>query len=388
VFAGPRELREPLKPLPEPGRAELPPPPYEDVPLISQQIPEARAFIDAYRAVGQPRIAVFVNRTLEGEVIPANNAEPFRGRFEARGPGYRETTEIYLKPGEYDEIAAKSIDYAAIEAKLAEWLSAGGAAKIVSASTIRQRLTDEEMSRLQQGRPRQLSEVSKNLDADVLVQVQARPTRQTPAGLEVRLIAEAVNIGPVATGEAVGHALVLVPPPLDSETINRYTRFIARKLMSDMTNAWLSPGPGGPGGAGGPAGQGAGPGQPGQPGQAAPGGDDRGPARPPTGPGPTEPTGPTGPARDVPGAAPGAVPGTGPNPGAGGGSGAATPVSPTAPVPDQPPASSTPPGPPPGPPPERPGSLLERRNVPPEAPAPEAPEASRPSGSPSVPAGK
>ena len=57
---------------------------------------------------------MFVNRTLQGEVIPANNAEPFRGRFESRGPGYRETTEIYLKPAADYVRPGASVTYATL----------------------------------------------------------------------------------------------------------------------------------------------------------------------------------------------------------------------------------------------------------------------------------
>jgi hypothetical protein len=37
---------------------------------------------------------------------------------------------------------------------------------------------------------------------------------------------------------------VLIPPPLSSEQINKFTRFVARKLMSDMIQTWSGPGPG------------------------------------------------------------------------------------------------------------------------------------------------
>jgi len=78
-------------------------------------------------------------------------------------------------------------------------------------------------------------EIAKQLGTDVLVQVQARPTRQTPNGLEVRLIAEALNID---GGDSIGRAVVDVPPPLEKRTLNKYTRYVARKLMDDMTYAW------------------------------------------------------------------------------------------------------------------------------------------------------
>jgi hypothetical protein len=59
----------------------------------------------------------------------------------------------------------------------------------------------------------------------------------------VRLIAEAFNI---EGGDSIGRAVVDVPPPLEKRQLNKYTRYIARKLMDDMTYAWSTAGPAGP----------------------------------------------------------------------------------------------------------------------------------------------
>jgi hypothetical protein len=53
----------------------------------------------------------------------------------------------------------------------------------------------------------------------------------------VRLVGEALN---VKGGQQVARAVVDVPPPLEKATLNRYTRFMARKLMMDMTQTWTS----------------------------------------------------------------------------------------------------------------------------------------------------
>jgi hypothetical protein len=68
-----------------------------------------------------------------------------------------------------------------------------------------------------------------------LIQVSAHPTRQTQNGLEIRLVGEALNI---KGGQQIARAVVDMPPPLDKSTLNRYTRFVARKMMMDMTQAW------------------------------------------------------------------------------------------------------------------------------------------------------
>jgi hypothetical protein len=278
VYRGQVEARDPVKPLPDPRRGELPPPPYADVPLVTQEIPEARSFVEAYRAVGQPRIAVFVNRSLDGDIIPPDNGERIAPEHrEPNGPG----SDPFLRPGQYDGAQARAIDYAAIEAKLAEWLSAGGPVHIVSSATIRERLTDDELQRMQQGRARVLNDVARNLNADILVQVQARPTHQSETGLEIRLIAEAID---VPHGEAIGHAVVPLHPPLITENINESTRFVARKLMIDMMGAWSAPGP---------AGGNNPPGGPPAPGQQPAPGETRPLAPPPpTGPGTPPPTPP------------------------------------------------------------------------------------------------
>ena len=272
-----RRPYERVKPMPGPEDeefgAEMPPPPFNDVPLVVQETPEQRVFVEAYQAVGRPRIVVFVNRTLQGELLPVNDAEPlvsvernrtsrgdvsvesrnrrysddFRSRddrdtterFESRGgPGeYRDRTDVYLRPGQYDEALARSVDYEAIENVLTDWLAAGGQTEIVSPAAVRRELTADALKDLERGERRSMTELVRTLDADVLVQVTARPTRQTRRGLEVRLVAEAIN---AEGGQSIGRAVVDIPPPLDKPRINKFTRFLARKLMDGMIGTWES----------------------------------------------------------------------------------------------------------------------------------------------------
>jgi hypothetical protein len=211
--------REPMRPLPPP-RYEDPAaqPPFEDVPLVSQRPPEQRMFVEAYRGVGSPRISLFVNRSLEGAGMARGNGD-------------------YLRPGEYDEVEARSIDYQAIETIMTDWIASNGQVTVISPTMVRQRLGDQQVKELQEGRPQALREVAEQLETDVLIQVQARPTKQTQRGLEVRIIAEALN---TRGGESIGRAVVDVPPPLEKTQINEYTRFLARKLMDDMSENWRS----------------------------------------------------------------------------------------------------------------------------------------------------
>lgn len=130
---------------------------------------------------------------------------------------------------------AKALDYEAIELALADVLAAGGRVTLVSPTMARQRLSDEEVKELQAGRPQVLREVAEKLDADVLIQVQARPTKQTSEGLGVRILVEAMN---TRGGESIARSFVDVPPPLDKLTINKYSRYLARKTMIELTGSW------------------------------------------------------------------------------------------------------------------------------------------------------
>ncbi len=264
---------DPVKPLPDSAfRGPEPTAGFDDVPLLNQRPPEQRAFVDAYNSVGRPRIAVFVNRTLQGDIVPVNEDQPVASvehvrrattgvtiekrdtyteesrrriedrervdRFESKGPGeYRETTDVYLRPGQYDEVQARTLDYEAVENILTDWLASSGNVTIISPIMVRQKLSPEQVKDLESGRPQVLSEIAAQLGTDVLVQAQARPTRQSIEGLQVRLIAEAINI---KGGDSIARAVVDVRPPLDKPTMNMSTRYVARKLMDDMTGAWLS----------------------------------------------------------------------------------------------------------------------------------------------------
>jgi len=191
------------RPLANHSADELPPPPYQDVPVVSQEAPEQQAFVDAYQHVGRPRIVVWVAR-------PA-------GAW-------------------YDEAGVREIDYAAMENILIDWLSAGGRVAIISPEAARQALNDQQVRELQAGQVQNGAAVAERLRADVLVLVRAEATRQVGQGVpEVRMVADASNL---KGGESLARAVVDVPPPLEKTRLNNYTRFVARKLMRDMTGAW------------------------------------------------------------------------------------------------------------------------------------------------------
>ena len=244
-----------LRPLrPQEQGERLPPPAFEDAPLVTQAPPEQPEYLEAYARVGKPRLAVFVNRTIEGQIIPVDEQKTVvgatrtresngtvdigsgRNHFKSDGPArVSEKEEVYLSPGQYDDAQAKAIDYEAIELALADALAANGRVSLESPTMARQRLTDAEVKDLQSGRPQVLREVAEKLDTDILIQVQARPTKQTADGLGVRVLVEAID---THNGESIARSFVDVPPPLEKTTINKYTRFLARKTMYELTGTW------------------------------------------------------------------------------------------------------------------------------------------------------
>ncbi len=258
---------DPVKPLPPP-RNDGATPGFDDVPLVSQTPPEQPRYVAAYDAVGRPRILVFVNRTVTGDLVPVNptgpaltvtNTRQSTGPVDVRATStdygsynyysnystrafnsggaatFTDRTDLYLQPGQYDEAAAKGIDYELVENLIADDLGADGRVSIIAPTMARQRLTDDEVRELQLGRPQVLGELAKKLNCDVLVQVTARPSRQTADGLGVRMVVEAVNTN---SGLSVARAAVDVPPPLTKTTLNDYARFVARKLMAGASGTW------------------------------------------------------------------------------------------------------------------------------------------------------
>ncbi len=175
---------------------------FDDGPLLTQPLPEQAAFVQAYRAVGSPRMALFVNRTVEGQAIVGDKTEP-----------------------------VERIDYDAVENVMTDWLAAGGKVVMVSPKLGESQARDLSAP----GKPNVLQSLSKDGAIDVLVHVQAKMTRHFGEQTGVRLLAEAVN---TQGGESLARAFIDMPPIMDKPLINDRTRFLARKLMQDMTRAW------------------------------------------------------------------------------------------------------------------------------------------------------
>lgn len=257
------------KPMPDQSASAQPPAPaFDDPPLVDQRLPEEAWFISSYNKVGRPKIAVFVNRTLDGNVVagqsvPVSSTDTIRRStggvefsqsqhsgssdyysrqhqgtsesFKSNGPAeYHETNTTFLRPGQYDEADLQALDYSEIESQMTDWLHASGQVTLISPDFIRSKLSDSQVKDLQSGKANGLNDLGQATQADVLVQTQAHPTRRE-GQLVVLLIAEAVN---VRGGESLAQASVEMPTPIDRYKLNNYTRFLARKLMHDMVGTW------------------------------------------------------------------------------------------------------------------------------------------------------
>ncbi len=262
----------PPKPMPDSATNDQPGPgPYDDSAILQQRLPQEQEFLDAYVKVHTPRIAVYVNRTLTGQMIPPNPGGPTetdertqhstggvnvtnsqfnehddayshdvqsgRTHFQSNGPAeYTETTTHYVAPSDIDEADARSLDYDALEKILTDWMSCDGRVHMISSDYIAAQMSPADLQAMSEGKAPALTNLGDKVGADVLIQVQAHPTRQSGA-LQIRLVAQAIN---VRGGDLIGTAVVDVPLPLDKPRINTYTRFIAAKLMDGMSGAWES----------------------------------------------------------------------------------------------------------------------------------------------------
>lgn len=191
------------KPLPnQDDGARAMPNGFDDGPLLTQPLPEQAAFVKSYRAVGSPRVALFVNRTLDGVPYPGDTNEQI-----------------------------DRIDYDAVENVMIGWLAADG--KVVMVSPRLGATQGRAMNT--EGRQGVLQSAAREGGIDVLVHVQARMTRHYGEQPGVRLVAEAVN---TQGGESIARAFIDMPPNMEKPIIGERTRYLARKLMQDMTNFW------------------------------------------------------------------------------------------------------------------------------------------------------
>jgi len=153
-----------VKPLPQQGaqaQAQVMPPPYDDAPLVDQPVPEQPAFVDAWSRVGRPRMVVMAMQT-----------------------------------------ADDTSDHTAIEDELADWLGCNGQVTLIAPAMARQRLGQEQIKD-----SRAAAQLAQQVDADVVIQVQAHPAGEQHAGT-TRLLADAYN---TEAGSRSGARLSMCP---------------------------------------------------------------------------------------------------------------------------------------------------------------------------------
>lgn len=211
VVALPREtppapINKPLPPV-EGDVGSIPAPGFGDPAVVEQKLPEEAWFVSAYDAVGRPRIALYVNRN------PRDNGQP--------------------QAGQYDDSVIKELDYSELEETLIDWISCDGKVTVVAPAISGHALSEDQQRQLSSGNA-SAGDLARQLQADILIQVQVHPVRR-PEGVRAAVVAQAVN---VKGNESIARAEVEIPSPMDNETINAYTRFLARKLMHEMVGTW------------------------------------------------------------------------------------------------------------------------------------------------------
>lgn len=165
---------EPMKPLPAESKRQPLPTGVEDRPLVSQRPPEQKSYVAAYEKVGRPVLLVRVQNASDAPV-----------------------------------------DATAIATLMTDLLAADGQATVLS--------------------PMLNTSSGPNADVTIEVRVEAIRRGEERAATEARMAADARN---ARGGESLGRAVVDVPLPLEKRPLQESTRYVARKLMDDLTQSW------------------------------------------------------------------------------------------------------------------------------------------------------
>jgi len=277
-----------MAPPPQPAGGSIMPPngaPAAAAPGgYAPSIENEDAFVAAY-ARRSPRIMVFVNRTLQGESLPKDAMETilqkqevqsstgavnvasssnttgggqsstvvFGGSsasntnintnqassFTSGGPAEYSHTTYWKKPTDQrDAFGATADDYGMIESSLVEYFDNSGKVRVQDSDAAREKLSREQILRIENGDPKANELLKTELQTDVLIRVTATPTTQSANGPAIRLIAKAIG---TTDARNLGNATVDMPMPMTKQNINVYTRYLASKLMGQMAQKWRLP---------------------------------------------------------------------------------------------------------------------------------------------------
>ncbi len=246
-------------------------------------------YVNAYLQRRMPRMMVFVNRTITGEILPKEGLEELirveekqsatgavkvasdksqstnsnsasaaagwpgsaasasntvtqkndKNSFESSGPAeYSRTTSVKVAPDKLDENGARREDYDMIELSLVDYMDAGGKVNVLDSEAARAKLDREKILRIENSDPAAIRLLNTELQTDILIQVKASPTKQSQWGDKaVRLNAKAVS---VTDGRYMGAVFVDMPLPMTKTNINVFTRYLAGKMMDQLTKKWAS----------------------------------------------------------------------------------------------------------------------------------------------------
>jgi hypothetical protein len=212
------------KPLPPEATGEYPGGPNGPVlPVTHQPLPEEDNFVKGYQAARSPRIMVFVNRTIQGDVLPPDNLAAL-----VQQPNGQPAN------GKYDNIGASRTDYEALELSLLNFMSAPGV-DIRDSALLRSKLGREQTLRLENNDRSVLPLLEQELQTDILIQVSATPTSHASSGQAVRMLAKAIR---TTDARVLASDYQDLPLPLTKTVINVFTRRVAENLMVGMANVW------------------------------------------------------------------------------------------------------------------------------------------------------
>ncbi|HTW95464.1 MAG TPA: hypothetical protein VMD30_11750 [Tepidisphaeraceae bacterium] len=208
-----------------PATSASPPPPVTVAPRRDEAfvypasmapLPNQQNFQLAYALARAPRIAVYVNRELDGHLIVPVSIH-------------------VLSAGEYDPAAAQSLDLSALENDLSDFLSCQGTVRVMTPQFLAAHMTPQDVQDLADGNPRVLSDLQDRTGAGILIQLQVYPMQQNDSTLDAVIVAEALDTQTLRQIASVQQPVSL---PIGSTELYESCRSLADELMKQMAKTW------------------------------------------------------------------------------------------------------------------------------------------------------
>jgi len=241
-----------------PGAKPLPPrAPTADEKWLAFQ----EKFVALYRKNNKPRIAVMVRpldaarRTTVVDVVPEhttieqegqavtiverNRRGRRRRQVDVTSGTARRTDEIGYQPREIDYIDEKdtrAIDYEMMVTALVEYLECDGEVNIIDTEVVDAVVDRETALRADRNDKQALSLIKTKLGADIVIIEKVQTSSQ--AGISTRMVCKAVRTD---DARVIGRGYVDLRQPLTKRNLRRFSRYLAFKLMEDMTKRWEKP---------------------------------------------------------------------------------------------------------------------------------------------------